>query len=173
VSLTDAELLSYDGTDPAKPIYVALNGTIYDVTAGRHVYGPGGSYHVFAGKDSARAFITGCFAEDAVPDLRGAEWTYISVDIPDMDTKGVTPEQKKLREQVVRLAKQKAHDTIAGWASMFKGEGGKDYFEVGTVKREPDWLEKQPVRKLCDQAQKSRPKSKKAGTDAGAAYRGN
>jgi hypothetical protein len=105
--------------------------------------------------------------------LRGAEWTYISVDIPDMDAKGVTPEQKKLREQVVRLAKQKVHTTIDGWASMFKGEGGKDYFEAGTVKREPDWLEKTPVRKLCDQAQKSRPKSKNAGNDAGAAYRGN
>lgn len=152
---------------------MALNGTIYDVTAGSHVYGPGGSYHVFAGKDSARAFITGCFAEDTTADLRGAEWTYISVDIPDMDAKGVTPEQKKLREQVVRLAKQKVQTTIDGWASMFKGEGGKDYFEAGTVKRDPDWLEKTPMRKLCDQAQKSRPKSKNAGNDAGAAYRGN
>ena len=173
VSLTDVELIAYDGTDPNKPIYVALNGTIYDVTAGSRVYGPGGSYHVFAGKDSARAFVTGCFAEDTTADLRGAEWTYISVDIPDMDAKGVTPEQKKLREQVVRLAKQKVQTTIDGWANMFKGEGGKDYFEVGTVKREPDWLEKTPMRKLCDQAQKSRPKSKNAGNDAGAAYRGN
>ncbi|KAI7310506.1 hypothetical protein KC340_g10468, partial [Hortaea werneckii] len=80
--LTDAELSLYDGTDPDKPVLLALNGTIYDVTAGRRVYGPGGSYHVFAGRDAARGFVTGCFAEDGTPDLRGVEWTYVPVWIP-------------------------------------------------------------------------------------------
>lgn len=171
VSLTDAELLAYDGSDPNKPIYLALNGTIYDVTAGRRVYGPGGSYNVFAGKDAARGFITGCFAEDSTPDLRGAEWTYVSVDVPGFEEKDVTPEQKKLREQELRNARKKVKDTIEGWSKMFRGAGGKDYFEVGTVKREPDWLEKTPKRGLCAQAQKNRPKPKTAGKDAGAAYR--
>ncbi|KAL1582376.1 hypothetical protein WHR41_08878 [Cladosporium halotolerans] len=171
VSLTDAELLAYDGSDPNKPIYLALNGTIYDVTAGRRVYGPGGSYNVFAGKDAARGFITGCFAEDSTPDLRGAEWTYVSVDVPGFEEKEVTPEQKKLREQELRNARKKVKDTIEGWSKMFRGAGGKDYFEVGTVKREPDWLEKTPKRGLCAQAQKNRPKPKTAGKDAGAAYR--
>lgn len=174
--MTDAELLSYDGSDPNKPIYLALNGTIYDVTAGRRVYGPGGSYNVFAGKDAARGFVTGCFAEDSTPDLRGAEWTYVSVDVPDFDEKDgvkVTAEQKKLREQELRQARKKVKDTIEGWAKMFKGEGGKEYFEVGTVKREPGWLEKLPKRPLCAQAQKARPKPKTAGKDAGAAYRPN
>ncbi|RMY91446.1 hypothetical protein D0861_03046 [Hortaea werneckii] len=80
--LTDAELALYNGTDPAKPVLLALNGTIYDVTAGKRVYGPGGSYHVFAGKDAARGFVTGCFGEDGSPDLRGVEWTYVPVGIP-------------------------------------------------------------------------------------------
>ncbi|KAI6911910.1 hypothetical protein KC318_g1655 [Hortaea werneckii] len=80
--LTDAELALYNGTDPTKPVLLALNGTIYDVSAGRRVYGPGGSYHVFAGKDAARGFVTGCFAEDGTPDLRGVEWTYVPVWIP-------------------------------------------------------------------------------------------
>ena len=35
VLLTDEQLLAYDGSDPNKPIYVALNGTIYDVSASR------------------------------------------------------------------------------------------------------------------------------------------
>lgn len=82
VRLTDAQLLEYDGTDPNKPIYLALNGTIYDVSASRHTYGPGGSYHFFAGHDAARAFITGCFAEDQTPDLRGVEEMYIPIDPP-------------------------------------------------------------------------------------------
>jgi hypothetical protein len=34
IYLTDAELATYDGSDPTKPIYVAVNGTIFDVTAG-------------------------------------------------------------------------------------------------------------------------------------------
>ncbi|KAI7217269.1 hypothetical protein KC333_g4338 [Hortaea werneckii] len=80
--LTDAELALYNGTDPTKPVLLALNGTIYDVSAGRRVYGPGGSYHVFAGRDAARGFVTGCFAEDGTPDLRGVEWTYVPVWIP-------------------------------------------------------------------------------------------
>ena len=171
VSLTDAELLSYDGSDPSKPIYLALNGTIYDVTAGRRVYGPGGSYNVFAGKDAARGFITGCFAEDSTPDLRGAEWTYVPVDVPGFEEKDVTKEQKKIREQELRKARKKVKETLDGWTKMFTGAGGKDYFEVGTVKREEGWLEKLPKRTLCAQAQKSRPKPKAAGKDAGAAYR--
>lgn len=83
VRLTDAQLAEYDGTDPKKPVYLALNGTIYDVSAGRKTYGPGGSYHFFAGRDAARAFITGCFAEDLTPDLRGVEEMYVPIDASD------------------------------------------------------------------------------------------
>ena len=37
IVLTDAELTAYDGSDPSKPIYLALDGQIYDVSAGRHL----------------------------------------------------------------------------------------------------------------------------------------
>jgi predicted heme/steroid binding protein len=173
--LTDFELRSYDGTDPDKPIYLALNGTIYDVTAGRRLYGPGGGYHVFAGRDAARGFVTGCFAEDATPDLRGAEWTYIPIDVPDFDEKDgikVTAAQKKYREQEVRKARKKVHDTLEGWAKMFRGEGGKDYFEAGKVNRDPKWITMLPQKPLCAQAQKGRPKASAAAQDPGAAYQG-
>lgn len=172
VYLTDAELKLYDGRDPNKPIYLALNGTIYDVTAGRRVYGPGGSYNVFAGVDAARGFVTGCFAEDRTPDLRGAEWTYIPTDVPGYDERGLTGEQKSYREQQVRLAKKQVKQTIEGWEKMFRGDGGKDYFEVGKVKRPEGWLDLLPKKELCAQAQKARPKPKAAGSDPGAAYRG-
>ncbi|KAF2720669.1 putative heme/steroid binding domain protein [Polychaeton citri CBS 116435] len=173
ILLTDTQLLAYDGNDVSKPVYLALNGTIYDVSAGRRVYGPGGSYNVFAGKDAARGFITGCFAEDSTPDLRGAEWTFVPTDVPSFEEKGVTGEQKSYRAQELKKARKQVKDTIDGWAQMFRGDKGKDYFEVGKVVRDEGWLEKLPPRKLCEQAEKTRPKPKTKGTDAGARYRGN
>ena len=79
IVLTPAELALYNGTDPTLPIYVAVNGTVYDVSAGRDsYYGPGGSYSFFAGRDGARAFVTGCFSpEHVVPDLAGAEEVFL------------------------------------------------------------------------------------------------
>ncbi|KAI8053711.1 cytochrome b5-like heme/steroid binding domain-containing protein [Syncephalis plumigaleata] len=68
---TEEELLQYTGKDPSLPIYIAINGEVYDVTEGRDYYGPGGSYHFFAGRDAARAYITGCFDTHLTHDLRG------------------------------------------------------------------------------------------------------
>ncbi|RKP06643.1 cytochrome b5-like heme/steroid binding domain-containing protein, partial [Thamnocephalis sphaerospora] len=68
---SEAELARYDGTDPSLPIYVAINGEVFDVTDGREFYGPGGGYHFFAGRDAARAYVTGCFKTHLTHDLRG------------------------------------------------------------------------------------------------------
>lgn len=70
--LTEAELSRYDGSDSSLPILVAIRGKIYDVSAGKSFYGPGGSYAVFSGKDASRALAKmSTKAEDAVPDLDG------------------------------------------------------------------------------------------------------
>ncbi|KAI9455255.1 cytochrome b5 [Lactarius psammicola] len=58
---TQEALKPFDGSDPAKPIYVAIKGTVFDVSRKRETYGPGGSYALFAGKDALKP-------EDAVPD---------------------------------------------------------------------------------------------------------
>lgn len=120
------------------------------------MYGPGGSYSFFAGRDATRAFITGCFQEDLTPDLRGAEMTYVPQD--DENEKLSKQEIKTRREREVRLARKRVGDTIEGWAKMFKGEGGKPYFKVGEIKRGEGWLERLPRRELCEAAQKQRPK---------------
>ncbi|PNS18260.1 Membrane steroid-binding protein 1 [Sphaceloma murrayae] len=158
--LTDAELAAYDGTDTTKPIYLALNGTIYDVTVGRNYYGPGGMYGFFSGKEATRAFITGCFDTDLTPDTRGIEEMYIPLDDEEADKALSKGELKTRRERETRLAKEKVRQGIEGWAKVFRGDTGKNYFVVGKVKREEGWLEKMPQRELCEKAKGQRKKRK-------------
>ncbi|EST05294.1 Cytochrome b5-like heme/steroid binding domain protein [Kalmanozyma brasiliensis GHG001] len=63
------ELKQYDGTDASKPVYVAVKGTIFDVSPKREMYEPGKGYHIFAGKDGSRGLgMSSLKPEDAVPD---------------------------------------------------------------------------------------------------------
>ncbi|TFK56035.1 cytochrome b5 [Heliocybe sulcata] len=64
-------LTQFDGTDSEKPVYLAIDGDVYDVSENRRTYGPGGPYHFMAGKDAARAFATGCFETHRTHDIRG------------------------------------------------------------------------------------------------------
>lgn len=50
----EEDLKSYDGTDEDGPILIAVNGDVYNVWKGRHFYGPGCEYHLFAGRDATR-----------------------------------------------------------------------------------------------------------------------
>lgn len=59
--VTPEELASCDGLhDPDAPLWLAIKGRVYDVSAGRSFYGPGQRYHSFLGKDATRSFCTGC-----------------------------------------------------------------------------------------------------------------
>ena len=46
-------LAQYDGTEPDQAIYLAMDGYVYDVTAGRQYYVSGGDYHDLAGRDAS------------------------------------------------------------------------------------------------------------------------
>lgn len=81
LNLTDAQLELYDGSHPGEPIYVAVGGKVYDVSANPLTYGPGGPYHFFAGRDAARAFHTGCFQTDLTWDVRGLDPEAVAKDI--------------------------------------------------------------------------------------------
>ncbi|XP_076893164.1 membrane steroid-binding protein 2-like [Bidens hawaiensis] len=53
--ITEEELRPYNGSDPNKPLLMAIKGKIYDVSRSRMFYGPGGPYALFAGRDASRA----------------------------------------------------------------------------------------------------------------------
>ncbi|GKV03112.1 hypothetical protein SLEP1_g15475 [Rubroshorea leprosula] len=55
MEFTAQQLNQYNGSDASNPIYVAIKGRVFDVTAGKSFYGPGGPYAMFAGKDATRA----------------------------------------------------------------------------------------------------------------------
>ncbi|XP_031269421.1 membrane steroid-binding protein 2-like [Pistacia vera] len=70
--ITDEELKLYDGSDPKKPLLMAIKGQIYDVSQSRMFYGPGGPYALFAGKDASRALAKMSFEDkDLTGDISG------------------------------------------------------------------------------------------------------
>ncbi|XP_034034876.1 neuferricin isoform X1 [Thalassophryne amazonica] len=66
--LTTRELSLYDGEVTSKGLYLAILGHVFDVQKGYKHYGPGGAYHLMAGKDASLAFITGDFTEGSLTD---------------------------------------------------------------------------------------------------------
>ncbi|KDE05573.1 hypothetical protein MVLG_04068 [Microbotryum lychnidis-dioicae p1A1 Lamole] len=67
--ITVEELKQYDGTHADKGIYVAIKGTVFDVSAKKDMYGPGCGYHIFTGKDASCALGKSSLKiEDADPD---------------------------------------------------------------------------------------------------------
>ncbi|KAJ7232644.1 progesterone binding protein [Mycena haematopus] len=71
---TLAQLKEFDGSDPSKPIYVSIKGTVFDVSAKADVYGQGRSYNIFAGKDGSKGLgMSSLKEEHAVPDYGDLE----------------------------------------------------------------------------------------------------
>ncbi|KAK4186231.1 membrane-associated progesterone-binding protein 4 [Podospora australis] len=163
IYLTPAELSLYDGTDPTKPIYLAINWTIYDVSANPRTYGPGGSYHYFAGCDAARAYVTGCFAEDRTPDMRGVEEMYLPLDDPEVDRHWSRAELKALKTKEREDALKKVHDGLKHWVDFFANS--PKYNKVGYVKKPKDWPGMEPMRPLCESAAKNRKARKVPGKE--------
>jgi predicted heme/steroid binding protein len=55
---TPEELSKYDGSDPSKPIYIAVLGQVFDVTEGKEYYGPEGGYKFFAGRGTVFTWLS-------------------------------------------------------------------------------------------------------------------
>ncbi|KAF4622195.1 hypothetical protein D9613_009366 [Agrocybe pediades] len=57
---TPKTLEPFNGRDGGR-ILLAINGTVFDVTAGRNFYGPNGMYGNFAGRDASRGMAKQSF----------------------------------------------------------------------------------------------------------------
>ncbi|KAJ3096150.1 hypothetical protein HDU97_006182 [Phlyctochytrium planicorne] len=67
-----ADLAQYNGTDASKPVYLAVKGTVFDVSQNRGMYEPGQGYSVFAGKDASKALgMSSLKPEDCIADFSG------------------------------------------------------------------------------------------------------
>merc|ERR1719464_616649 len=69
VHLTLEELHGFTGKDNGRILF-SLSKELLDVTAGRELYGPGGSYSLFAGRDVTRCLATMSLEPEALDDLR-------------------------------------------------------------------------------------------------------
>jgi hypothetical protein len=150
------------------------------------MYGPGGGYSFFAGRDAARAYVSGCFKSDLTHDLRGLEEMFITGKSREEDTKELEEiaeiEERKRqlfraealeskekirmdgrirwlkgrREKRRNEAWEKVKAQVDHWDKFFR-EHDK-YFYVGKVVHES--LEGKPVPELCAKVGKKKPKSK-------------
>ncbi|CAI7666568.1 unnamed protein product [Penicillium pancosmium] len=156
ITLTPTELSLYNGSDPSLPIYLAVNGSIFDVSANPGMYGPGGGYGFFSGRDATRAFVTGCFQEDLTPDLGGVEEMFVPVE--DVEDERITNGERKIRkEREVRLARQQVEKTVNRWEGFFRNHA--KYFQVGRVSGgQGEGDEVWGKRPLCEAAAGQRPK---------------
>lgn len=78
--VTEEELRAYDGSDPNKPLLMAIKGQIYDVSHSRMFYGPGGPYALFTGRDASRALALMSFdPKDLTGNIEGLSASELEV----------------------------------------------------------------------------------------------
>jgi len=76
-NFTKKQLSHFDGRkdddDENKPVYLSVNGIVFDVSGGRDFYGPEGPYEKFAGRECGVALAKMSFDEQFLDDVEGCD----------------------------------------------------------------------------------------------------
>ncbi|CAL1575538.1 unnamed protein product [Knipowitschia caucasica] len=102
----EEELRKYDGSQEDLPIYMAVNGVVFDVTKGKEFYGKDAPYNALVGKDSSRAVAK------------------MSLEPEDLtsDTTGLTDEQLESLESTFELTYKTKYRIVGYTASRILKE---------------------------------------------------
>ena len=104
---TLSELRRYDGRDN-RPVYVAVNDRVFDLSAKAATYGPGGAYGAFAGRDASRGLAldaTAPPADEALP-AQGDDDAAAALDYRPAGLEGLDDAQRaRLAEWAARAAR--------------------------------------------------------------------
>lgn len=95
-NFTPRMLQKYNGVDDPR-VLMGVNGKVYDVTAGKTHYGPGGPYASFAGRDASRGLAKHSFDAEVLN----------PIDAPVDELKDLIPEEREALQQ---------------WAQFFEGK---------------------------------------------------
>lgn len=69
-TFTPDTLAKYNGVSDAR-VLMGVRGKVYDVSAGKNFYGPGGPYENFAGRDASRGLACNSFDKEMLVDIDG------------------------------------------------------------------------------------------------------
>ncbi|KAL1548802.1 Membrane steroid-binding protein 2 [Salvia divinorum] len=104
--VTEEDLRPYDGSDPNKPLLMAIKGQIYDVSRSRMFYGPGGPYALFAGRDASRALALMSFdPKDLTGNIEG---------LSDSELEVLQDWEYKFMEKYVKVGQLFSTDASSG-----------------------------------------------------------
>mmetsp|Transcript_6463 Transcript_6463/g.20371 ORF Transcript_6463/g.20371 Transcript_6463/m.20371 type:complete len:287 (-) Transcript_6463:27-887(-) len=118
---TSSQLRAFDGSggDDA-PIYVAIKGDVFDVSAARGHYGPGGGYALFAGHDASKCLAT--MSLEAA-DLDGAISTLNHGEREQLDEWHFRFAHEKCYPNLGRLAAPASDEAFGPAALLARGTG--------------------------------------------------
>ncbi|XP_053568413.1 neudesin [Bombina bombina] len=105
---TDEDLASHNGDKDDQPIYMAVKGSVFDVTSGKQFYGKGAPYNALAGKDATRGV--------AKMSLEPADLTY--------DTTGLSEEELKSLDEIFENVYKKKYPIVGYTARRILNEDG-------------------------------------------------